>query len=82
MDEIKNEDVLNAPEPEKAPEPTPEISAAAPSAEMLSIIEGVCFHCRTKQIQGATIEKSKGSRNQFKFCGLECFNADQTPNDA
>ncbi len=39
------------------------------------IPSGVCFHCRRS---GTEFRCAKGDRNQYKFCSIECFNADKT----
>ena len=60
----------------KKDEPVKEEVKPVPSITTTKeIVAGICFHCRRS---GTEFRCAKGDNNQYKFCSIECFNADTT----
>lgn len=75
---IKKEVKKSVGRPRKAPKVEVEKVVKKQVSKVDSYDETLCWNCGMKR----THRCFKGSRNQYRFCGIDCFNADQTPNDA
>ena len=36
-----------------------------------------CYNCG-RHVDNSALVRAKGERNEYKFCGIECYNADKT----